>query len=96
MRIPKVERIVAAPLISGTSRVQRQTSNAEMQPRRFWRVPFALAWSVIIWLSLAPAGSVQAMRPGPDIEDFQPPYNRSDPHIVQALAAFEAENDREA
>lgn len=51
----------------------------------------------LILLALLFAGaSASAKRIGPDIEDFNPPYSTDDPLVVQALAAYDAENDREA
>ena len=80
----------------GAGQVKSTNSNDQMQSWQLLVVRRALAWCVIIWLTLVNASLVQAMRPGPDIEDFKPPFTRSDPHIVQALVAYDKENDRGA
>jgi len=78
------------------SGVKSSIANARVWRRRLWKERCVVTWCLIIWLALVPGSLVQAMRPGLDIEDFNPPFTRTDPHIVQALAAYDAENDREA
>jgi hypothetical protein len=51
----------------------------------------------ILALALLLAGpAAVAQRPGPDIEDYHPPYTMSDPIVVRAVAAYDAENATEA
>jgi CHAT domain-containing protein/tetratricopeptide (TPR) repeat protein len=68
-------------------------------PRATMRIPLVTPVRTLCVVALAMllgSAAVGGQRIGLDIEDFNPPYTRSDPLVVQALAAYDAEHDSDA